>query len=311
MELAHGLALFVLWPLVVLLGWLVYLLIGRHGQTLLEQEKLADRLAQVERRLDQRAAGSFHRFEPISDQADWPDDPGSGDNHGGKVLILTPIKDAADCIEDYCERLNRLTYPHGLISLGFLESDSSEDTLPRLQSRLPALRAEFRRVGWWKRDFGYRLPPDVPRWWPAVQIQRRTVLAKSRNQLLFHALDDEDWVLWLDADVVEYPEDLIEQLLATGMDIVQPHCVLDYGGKTFDQNGWRDGGRLHLDDLRGEGDLVELDAVGGTVLLVRADAHRNGLIFPPFLYGQANPRVRTGRRPEIEGEIDGEINGEI
>jgi Anp1 len=28
-----------------------------------------------------------------------------------------------------------------------------------------------------------------------------------------------------------------------------------------------------------------LDAVGGTMLLVRAGLHRNGLIFPPFLYG--------------------------
>ena len=35
-----------------------------------------------------------------------------------------------------------------------------------------------------------------------------------------------------------------------GKEIVQPHCVLDYGGPTFDLNGWRDRGRLHLDDLR-------------------------------------------------------------
>ena len=112
------------------------------------------------------------------------------------------------------------------------------------------------------------------------------MLAKSRNHLLFHALDDEDWVLWLDVDVIEYPPDLIERLLATGKEIVQPHCVLDYGGPTFDCNGWRDQGRLHLDDLRDEGELVELDAVGGTVLLVRADLHRDGLVFPPFLYGR-------------------------
>lgn len=229
---------------------------------------------------------------------------------GPTVLILTPVKDAADCLVAYCQRLYRLTYPHALISLGFLESDSSDATWPHLQRRLPALRREFRRVGVWKRDFGYQIPPGVPRWLPAIQIQRRTVLAKSRNNLLFHALNDEAWVLWLDVDVIAYPPDLIERLLATGKDIVQPHCVLAYGGKTFDLNGWRDHGRLHLDDLREEGTLVKLDAVGGTVLLVRADLHRDGLIFPPFLYGKANPHVRIGQRPEIAGDIEGEIETE-
>lgn len=226
------------------------------------------------------------------------------------VLILTPVKDAADCLDGYCKRLYRLTYPHNLVSLGFLESDSTDTTLQDLERSLPALRAEFRRVEFWKQDFGYHIPPGRPRWAPEIQLQRRRILAKSRNYLLFRALDDETWVLWLDVDVVEYPPDLIERLLATGKEIVQPHCVLDYGGRTFDLNGWRDHGRLHLDDLRDEGELVELDAVGGTVLLVRADLHREGLVYPTFLYGRSNPRIRSGRRPEIEGEIEGEIETE-
>lgn len=103
--------------------------------------------------------------------------------------------------------------------------------------------------------------------------------------------------------MIEYPPDIVERLLATGREIVQPHCVLEYRGATFDTNAWRDEGRLHLDDLRGgEGELVELDAVGGTMLLVRADLHREGLIFPPFLYGRENPRIRKGRgKLETEG----------
>jgi hypothetical protein len=217
------------------------------------------------------------------------------------ILILTPVKDAADCIDGYCERLARLTYPHAAVSLGLLESDSSDTTFRDLQRRLPGLRSQFRRVGLWKRDFGYRTPPGLPRWAPEIQVERRTILAKSRNHLLFHALDNEDWVLWLDVDVIEYPPDLIQRLLATGKGIVQPHCVLDYGGPTFDLNGWRDHGRLHLDDLRDEGDLVALDAVGGTVLLVRADLHRDGLIFPAFPYGRPNARIR-----EDHGELETE-----
>jgi peptide chain release factor subunit 1 len=227
------------------------------------------------------------------------------------VLILTPVKDAADCLEGYVRGLRQLSYPHRLISLGFLESDSADSTFRDLQRHARALRREFRRVELWKQDFGFRIPPGVPRWAPELQVERRRVLARSRNHLLSRTLRDEAWVLWLDVDIVEYPADLVERLLATGKEIVQPHCVREYGGPSFDHNAWRDHGRLHLDDLRGEGELVQLDAVGGTVLLVNADLHREGLVFPTFLYGTANPYVRTGRQHHpAEGQRDGEIETE-
>lgn len=217
------------------------------------------------------------------------------------VLILTPIKDASPWFDGYVERLASLTYPPACISLGLLESDSTDGTFEMVQHRLPQLRRSYRRAGLWKRDFGYQVPAGMHRGDPRIQIERRAVLARSRNHLLFHALDDETWVLWLDVDVVEFPPDLIERLLATGKEIVQPHCVLEYGGPTFDCNGWRDQGRFHLDDLRPEGELVELDAVGGTILLVMADIHRDGLVFPSFLYGRESATMRRGRG-EIETE---------
>jgi hypothetical protein len=219
----------------------------------------------------------------------------------GTILVLTPVKNAAACLRGYCDQLRRLTWPHAEISLGFLESDSTDGTYEALSRHARALRRQFRRVGLWKRDFGYQLPRGIHRGAAEIQVERRVVLAKSRNHLLAHALDDEEWVLWLDVDVIEYPADIIERLIATGKDIVQPHCVLDYNGPTFDQNGWRDKGRLHLDDLRSEGEIVELDAVGGTMLLVRADLHRDGLVFPCFPYGEPNPRIRP-ERGELETE---------
>jgi hypothetical protein len=219
----------------------------------------------------------------------------------GAVLILTPVKNAAAHLDGYCERLRRLTYPHGSISLGFLESDSNDETFLDLSRHVRRLQKEFRRASLWKKDFGYQVPAGIHRGAEQVQAQRRAILAKSRNHLLFHALEDEEWVLWLDVDVIEYPSDIIERLLTTGKDVVQPHCVLDYHGPTFDKNAWRDHGRVHLEDLRSEGDMVELDAVGGTMLLVRADLHRDGLIFPAFPYGLRNSRIR-GDRGEFETE---------
>jgi peptide chain release factor subunit 1 len=211
-----------------------------------------------------------------------------------RVLILTPVKDARDCIAGYCQRIRSLTYPHHLLSLGFLESDSSDGTYDELAGRLGPLRKEFAGVTLCKKDFQFHIPVGVARYAPEIQQDRRSVLARSRNHLLFRALRDEDWVLWLDVDVIEYPADIIQRLLATGKTIVQPHCVHDYGGPTFDRNAWSDGGRLLLDNLRNRGEFVPLDAVGGTMLLVHADAHRDGLIFPSFRYGQSNAKIRNG-----------------
>jgi hypothetical protein len=54
----------------------------------------------------------------------------------------------------------------------------------------------------------------------------RPSLFFGRNHLLSRALADEDWVLWLDVDVIDYPADIIERPLATGKDIVHPHCII-------------------------------------------------------------------------------------
>jgi hypothetical protein len=219
-----------------------------------------------------------------------------------RVLILTPVKDAIGGVSDYCDRLRSLTYPRELLSVGCLESDSSDDTWSQLQEAIPALERDgFRRTTLLKKDFGYVIPAGVLRSAPSIQRERRSILARSRNHLLFGALRDEEWVLWLDVDVIEYPRDIIERLLRQGKDILHPHCVIDYGGPTFDRNAWRDRGLLHMDDLRGEGDLVELDAVGAAMLLIRADLHRDGLIFPPFPYGVGHPVSREG-----QGEIESE-----
>jgi hypothetical protein len=214
------------------------------------------------------------------------------------------MKDSAHHLRTYFEGIWRLTYPRELLSLAILESDSADGTHELLAAPLGNIGRFVRRANLFKHDFGYRLPAGTPRYAGHVQMQRRSILAKSRNHLLFRALRDEDWVLWLDCDVIEYAPDIVERLIATGKDIVHPNCVLEYGGRSFDLNAWREGGSLHLHDLREEGDLVALDSVGGTMLLVRADAHRDGLIFPPFAYGLRNPKIRE--QNEWIGELETE-----
>jgi Anp1/Glycosyltransferase sugar-binding region containing DXD motif len=222
-----------------------------------------------------------------------------------RVLILTPMRDAASVLARYAANLRALTYPRDRITVAFLEGDSCDGTYDACAHLVAELDAELRGARLFKRDFFLHLVGK--RWDPRIQRRRRAVIARARNHLLLHALDDEDWVLWLDADVSDYPADIIERLLEARRDVIVPHCVVAPGADTFDLNTFQytaearhvdwsryviDGvltpprglARRYLDQMRGE-ELVRVDSVGGTMLLVRADLHRDGLIFPPYPYG--------------------------
>src|SRR5262249_10168594 len=98
---------------------------------------------------------------------------------------------------------------------------------------------------------------------------------------------------------------IVERLLASGKDEVQPHCVRETGGETVDLNARRDRGAKHMHDLRAEGDLVQLDSVRGPILLMRAGVHREGLVFPPFPYGIGNAQIRSDNHGLGEIETEG------
>ena len=72
------------------------------------------------------------------------------------ILIRTPAKDAGPVLVGYFSALAKLSYPRELISLGFLESDSRDDTYELLTQQAARLAGLY-----WKRDFGVRIPPLV------------------------------------------------------------------------------------------------------------------------------------------------------
>lgn len=228
-------------------------------------------------------------------------------NMSDRVLVLTPMKNAVAHLDRYFANLASIDYDPAAISLGFLVSDSTDGTSQALRSRHEDLAHRYRHVTVVERDFGLTLPAGVDRWSPAFQIPRRIVLARSRNHLLFAALGDEDWVLWMDADLTSYPPTILHDLLATGKSIVHPHCVVRPGGRSFDGNTWFAGGDKTLHEARGHGP-VRLEGVGGTMLLVRADIHRDGLVFPAYPYGVRSPFIRAHN--PMTGVLGGEIETE-
>lgn len=224
------------------------------------------------------------------------------------VAIFVPVRNAARHVGTCIDLIRRLDHPAQRISLAFCVGESHDGTEDMLADALRGLEGTFRAVRVLHHHSGVRFG-KVPRWHPSIQRQRRAAIARARNHLIANALSaDDDWVLWIDADVCDYPSGIVGQLIASGAAIAVPDCVVRPGGRSFDLNSFvsvgnppdhayykhlRDGllqppvnwwWRKHLHDLRYL-DRVPLNGVGGTMLLVAAALHRAGLVFPEQPYG--------------------------
>ena len=156
------------------------------------------------------------------------------------------------------------------------------------------------------------------------QKTRRAAMARARNSLLFTTIGpDTSWILWLDSDVIETPSTLIQDLASHDRSIIVPNCFQRYTNdqgqadvRPYDYNSWRDSDvaqeiarTMAPDDVILEGyaematyrtlmakladtesanpdtrQIMPLDGVGGTALLVKAEVHRDGAMFPPFAF---------------------------
>lgn len=209
----------------------------------------------------------FENFDVAQDVGGKPDDDDDGDDEivkesrGGQmglpgcaakgfnatVLIVSPMHNRAHqskgemAMDRYFRLLSKLDYPKELISLAVLEGDSTDNTYAELQTSMARLKgAGYRRLMLLQKDWGYTVPGGKEERHRHVhQLSRRAHLARLRNHLVVTALRDEEWVLWLDADLWSYPPDLIQQLQSAGKDFVVPHCVVEKG-QTFDLNSWQE-----------------------------------------------------------------------
>ncbi|EYE97887.1 ANP1/MMN9/VAN1 family protein [Aspergillus ruber CBS 135680] len=172
--------------------------------------------------------------------------------NGERVLILTPLRDAAPYIQKYFDLLYKLTYPHELIDLAFLVGDCKDDTLAVLSSELNRIQSQteekiaFRSATVVQKDFGADVEMSVEeRHSFAAQGPRRKSIGRARNYLLYSALKaDHSWVYWRDVDIVDSPDKIIEDFTAHDKDILVPNIWFhryrdghDIEGR-FDYNSW-------------------------------------------------------------------------
>ena len=146
-----------------------------------------------------------------------------------RVLILTPLRDAAVHLGRHFELLSNLTYPHQSIDLAFLVGDCTDETLSTLQSELKALQdesnpARFRSAMIVEKDFGDKLGQSVEeRHSFKAQGTRRRAIGRSRNYLLYAAMKPvHDWIYWRDVDIAENPPTILEDFMKHDKDILVP-----------------------------------------------------------------------------------------
>ena len=146
-----------------------------------------------------------------------------------RVLILTPLRDAAPYLTKHFDLLSDLTYPHDLIDLAFLVSDSKDDTLAVLAPELDRIQKREDKIPFHsalivEKDFGSAVDMEVhEKHALAAQGPRRKAMGRARNYLLSAALKPEhSWVYWRDVDIVDSPKTILEDFMAHDRDILVP-----------------------------------------------------------------------------------------
>lgn len=147
-----------------------------------------------------------------------------------RILLCAPLRDAESHLRMFFSHLRNFTYPHHLIDLAFLVSDSKDQTLPLLSKLLEDLQADedpkqpYGEISIIEKDFGQKVNQDVEsRHGFAAQASRRKLMAQARNWLLSAALRPyHSWVYWRDVDVETAPFTILEDLMRHNKDVIVP-----------------------------------------------------------------------------------------
>lgn len=236
------------------------------------------------------------------------------------VLLCIPLRNAAEVLPMMYSHINNLTYPHHLIDIAFLISDTSDTTIEDLYTLTEkySFTEQFNSVTIMEKDFGQIVGQGFDdRHGVAVQGQRRKLMGRARNWLLSANLKPyHSWVYWRDADIELSPPTIIEDLMKHDADVIVPNVwrpLPDWlgGEQPYDLNAWQESQAaidlaktLDEDDVIVEGyaeyptwrphmayfrspngdqdETMDLDGIGGVSILARARVFREGANFPGF-----------------------------
>ena len=195
-----------------------------------------------------------------------------GWQRGDRVLFCVPLRDAAEHLPMFFKHMDEISYPHNLIDLSFLVSDSSDDTMGVLLSSLKKAQSNqdksqrFGNIEIFEKDFGQVIGQSFSdRHGFAAQGPRRKLMARARNWLGSVALKPyHSWVYWRDVDVETIPRTILEDLMHHNKDVIVPNVwrpLPDWLGniQPYDLNSWKEseGGLQLADSLEEDAVIVE------------------------------------------------------
>ncbi|CEP63104.1 Anp1p LALA0_S07e02476g [Lachancea lanzarotensis] len=195
-----------------------------------------------------------------------------GWQRGDRVLFTVPLRDAAEHLPMFFEHMARTSYPHNLIDLSFLVSDSSDDTMGVLLAHLQKAQSQtdrtkrFGNIEIYEKDFGQIIGQSFSdRHGFAAQGPRRKLMGRARNWLGSVALKPyHSWVYWRDVDVQTIPRTILEDLMHHDKDVIVPNVwrpLPDWLGniQPYDLNSWQEseGGLQLADSLDEDAVIVE------------------------------------------------------
>ncbi|RYO78629.1 hypothetical protein DL766_008036 [Monosporascus sp. MC13-8B] len=236
-----------------------------------------------------------------------------------EILILVLNKDEESwsrdfrstdrSIYDFLDLLISTNLDLMTVSLSLMTSSSDEYLeIKKATATLPFARTNI----YYQPDHGPSFPYEQ-RHDPAVQRQRRAAIAALRNYLMLRSLRNEEHIVWIDADVVEFSEGIIQTMIAHSdrrddVGMITATCHQNEM-ENYDKNAWAVDRNVSaimgaveqgdhakavqtLTDTRyftdvlnngtSDNELLPLDSVGGTILYIRAGLIRQGVTFPTF-----------------------------
>ena len=200
------------------------------------------------------------------------------------VTIVTPFRDNGNRVDSYMLRiramlrLSALDHPAVNLRMVWVEGDSADDTLIRLQDWQLAwdVVPDERKIQIVQCDTG------KPKYGSVVNAERFEVLATVFNAGLAAVdLDWSDYVLFIPSDI-EYTPDLLQRLLAHHKDIIAPFVYSNnvfYDIWAFSRGG-RNFGQFSPDQAQSMfgAKPIEMDTVGG-VMLMRYEVIQRGAYY--------------------------------
>jgi len=129
-----------------------------------------------------------------------------------KIRVCSLFKNDEWCMNEFLTALANQDYPKEKMSLHFIENDSTDKTLAKLEEWGRKWREQYQNIEISSRTFGV---PGGEHQWPDQVLQHMTSM---RNNFLQN-IGDNDYIFNLDSDVILQPQTL-KQLALSDRDII-------------------------------------------------------------------------------------------